>query len=70
MTNEQIEHERRYRITILVAAAILKQSLPTEDEYRIINDRMIEKFKPLLGGLIRLHCRDVQTRLKIAAIGK
>ena len=53
MTNEQFEHERRYRVAISVAAVMLKQGLLTEDEYRIINERMIEKYKPFFGGLVR-----------------
>ena len=53
MTNEQFEHERRYRVAISVAAMMMKQGLLTEDEYHMINDRMIEKYKPFFGGLIR-----------------
>ncbi len=52
MTNEQFECERRYRVAISVAAAMLKQGLISEDEYGIINETMIEKYKPLFGGLI------------------
>ena len=53
MTNEQFERERRYRVAISIAAAMLKQSLLSEDEYGIITDRMIEKYKPFFGGLVR-----------------
>ena len=53
MTNEQFERERRYRVAVSIAAAMLKQSLISEDEYGIINKTMIEKYKPLFGGLIR-----------------
>ena len=52
MTNEQFECERRYRVAISVAVVMLKQGLLTEDEYRIINDRMIEKYRPFFGGLV------------------
>ena len=51
MTNEQFERERRYRIAISVAVGMLKQGLISEDEYGIINETMIEKYKPLFGGL-------------------
>ena len=54
MTNEQFERERRYRVAISVAAAMLKQGLVTEDEYCMINKRMIEKYKPFFGGLVHL----------------
>ncbi len=53
MTNELYERERRYRVAISVAVVMLKQGLLTEDEYRIINDRVIEKYRPFFGGLIR-----------------
>ena len=53
MTNEQFERERRYRIAISVAVGMLKQGLISEDEYGIINETMIEKYKPLFGGLMR-----------------
>jgi len=52
MTNEQFERERRYRVAISVAVGMLKQGLISEDEYGIINETMIEKYKPLFGGLI------------------
>jgi len=42
-----------YRVAISVAVGMLKQGLISDDEYRIINNRMIEKYKPLFGGLIR-----------------
>ena len=51
MTNEQFERERRYRIAIAVASVMLKQSLLSEDEYRIINEMMIEKYTPFFRGL-------------------
>ena len=53
MTNEQFERERQYRVAISVAAAMIKQGLLTEDEFRIINEMMIEKYKPFFGGLVR-----------------
>lgn len=53
MTNEQYEREWRYRIAISVAVAMLKKGLLKEDEYRIINDQMIEKYRPVFGGLAR-----------------
>ena len=53
MTNEQFERERRYRVAISVAVGMLKRGLISEDEYGIINETMIEKYKPLFGGLMR-----------------
>lgn len=53
MTKEQYERERRYRVAVSVAVTMLKQGLICEDEYRIINERMIDKYKPLFGGLVR-----------------
>ena len=53
MTNEQFERERRYRVAVSIAVSMLKQSLISEDEYQIINETMIEKYKPFFGGLVR-----------------
>ena len=53
MTNDQFERERRYRVAVSIAAAMLKQNLISEDEYQIINEMMIEKYKPFFGGLVR-----------------
>ena len=53
MTNDQFERERRYRVAISVAVGMLKQGLISEDEYGIITDRMIEKYKPFFGRLVR-----------------
>ena len=53
MTNDQFERERRYRVAISVAVGMLKQGLISEDEYGVITDRMIEKYKPFFGGLVR-----------------
>ena len=53
MTNDQFERERRYRVAISVAAGMLKLGLISEDEYGIINETMIEKYKPLFGWLMR-----------------
>ena len=53
MTNEQFERERQYRVAISVAVGMLKQGLLTEDEFRIINEMMIEKYRPFFGGLVR-----------------
>ena len=53
MTNAQFERERRYRVAISVAVGMLKQGLISDDEYRIINEMMIEKYRPVFGGLVR-----------------
>ena len=53
MTNDQFVRERRYRVAFSVAAGMLKQGLISDDEYRIINEMMIEKYRPFFGGLVR-----------------
>lgn len=53
MTNEQYERERRYRVAVSVAINMLKQGLICEDEYQIINERMIKKYNPFFGGIVR-----------------
>ena len=51
MTQEQFEREKAYRITLSIAKTLLKQGLITEQEYKKIDGMMLEKYRPLLGGL-------------------
>lgn len=51
MTGEQFERERRYRVAVSVAHSMLRCSLITEEEYRVINTIMAEKYRPLFGDL-------------------
>lgn len=51
MTEEQFEREKLYQATMNVFAGMLKKGLITEEQYAIIDTKMLEKYKPLLGTL-------------------
>jgi len=52
MSKEQFERERLYQATIAVARTMLRNGLITEDEFAIIDTKMREKYRPLLGSLL------------------
>ena len=51
MTEEQFEREKLYQATMNVFDGMLKKGLITEEQYAIINTKMLEKYRPLLGTL-------------------
>lgn len=53
MTEEQFEREKLYQATMNVFDGMLKKGLITEEQYAIIDTKMLEKYRPLLGTLFR-----------------
>jgi len=51
MTTAQFERESLYQATIAIARSMLRNKLLTEDEFTIIDAKMREKYKPVLGSL-------------------
>jgi len=51
MTTAQFERESLYQTTIAIARSMLRNKLLTEDEFTIIDAKMREKYKPVLGSL-------------------
>lgn len=51
MTKEQFEGEKNYRVSIVIAKAMLARKIINEKEYRKINTMLISKYKPVIGGL-------------------
>ncbi len=51
MTEEQFEREKLYQATMNVFEGMLKKGLITEEQYDIIDIKMLEKYRPLLGTL-------------------
>lgn len=51
MTEEQFEREKLYQATMNVFAGMLTKGLITEEQYAIIDTKMLEKYRPLLGTL-------------------
>ena len=52
MTEEQFRCEKLYQAAIFIARTMLRQGLISEEEMRIIDEILLEKYKPLLGGLV------------------
>lgn len=53
MSKEQFERERLYQATVALARTLLRRGLITEDELAVIDTKMREKYRPLLGTLCR-----------------
>jgi len=51
VNREQFKRERLYQTTIAIVRMMLKNSLITEDEFCQIDSMLLEKYRPLLGGL-------------------
>jgi len=51
MNGEQFERERLYQATISLARTMLRKGLITDEELTVIDTKMREKYKPLLGTL-------------------
>jgi hypothetical protein len=51
MNREQFEREKNYLSAISIAKALLSRRLITAKEYGKIDTMLINKYRPLLGGL-------------------
>ena len=51
MTEEQFDREKRYQASMNMFQTMLKNGLITEEQYAIIDTKMLEKYRPLLGTL-------------------
>lgn len=51
MTDEQFEREKRYQASMNLFQSMLKKGLITQEQYAIIDTKMLEKYQPLLGTL-------------------
>lgn len=51
MTNEQFDREKRYQASMNMFRTMLKNGLITEEQYAIIDTKMLKKYRPLLGTL-------------------
>jgi len=51
VNNEQFERERRYQSAISIARTMFRKGLITEEELRVIDTILLEKYRPLLGSL-------------------
>ena len=51
ITHELFEREKQYRLAIAVAKSMLHDGVIDEDDYRIIDTKLLEHFRPVLAGL-------------------
>lgn len=51
MTKEQFKREKMYQVTLAIARAMFSRGLLTKDEICRIDTMMLEKYKPIMGGL-------------------
>lgn len=52
MTAEQFEREKKYQAAVAVARSMLKKGVIDEQDFLRIEEKMREKFRPVLGGFI------------------
>ena len=52
VNKDKFEREKLYQATMHVAKHMLNQKLITAKEYKRIEDRMSEKYKPVFGSLL------------------
>ena len=51
MNEDQFEREKLYQATMNMFRSMLKNGLINEEQYAIIDTKMLEKYRPLLGTL-------------------
>jgi hypothetical protein len=51
MNEEQFEREKLYQASMNMFQAMLKDGLITEEQYAIIDTKMREKYRPIIGTL-------------------
>lgn len=52
MSEEMFKAEKLYRATMTIAKSMLVKNLITEEEYSIIDTKMLEKYRPVFGSLL------------------
>ena len=51
MNEDQFEREKLYQATMNMFRSMLKNGLINEEQYAIIDTKMLQKYQPLLGTL-------------------
>lgn len=52
MTADQFEREKKYQAALAVARAMLKKGIIDEADFLRIEDKLRDKFQPILGGFL------------------
>ena len=51
MSKKELHNDMLYHAAISMAKSMLEKGLITEEQYAIIDTKMLEKYRPLLGTL-------------------
>jgi hypothetical protein len=52
MSEFQFQAEKKYQVSLAIATSLLKKGLLTQEEYSVIDSKLLEKFRPSLGTLL------------------
>ena len=70
MTEEELNREKLYGITMAHAARMLSEGLITEEQYAIFDTKMLEKYRPVFGTLLSAHDLICAPKRVINSVGK
>lgn len=51
MTDDQFRAEKQYQLSLSIAKSMLEISIITPEEFALIDEYLLEKYRPLLGTL-------------------
>ena len=60
MNEDQFEREKLYQATMNMFQGMLKAGIITEEQYHVIDTKMLQKYRPLLGSLFSENACYVQ----------
>lgn len=52
MNKEEIQAEKMYQLSHSVAKSMLTQGVISQESYCILQDKLLEKYRPILGTLL------------------
>jgi len=52
LNEELFNSEKLYQVTMTIAKSMLSKGIITTEEYAVIDTKMLEKYRPILGTLL------------------
>jgi len=52
LSEEMFNAEKLYQVTMTIAKSMLTKGIITNEEYAVIDTKMLEKYRPILGTLL------------------
>ncbi len=52
LNEELFNSEKLYQVTMTIAKSMLSKGMITTEEYAVIDTKMLEKYRPILGTLL------------------